>query len=329
MDDILDPIKKILSDIKPAKLSLEEAVLSEKLAKDTKVFVKKALAKAKTTQSEKASEESLKEVKKQASLIYIREVTKAANQSEEYNYPAFLSPLIDVGNDDSLYKITLSGNGWNRSISIELAMDEVAGTINDYAEAVESARGALNVKEDRDPTLASKFWRDRVYRGPRYFTTINLRLAASSKPAPFWSLLNYGSASTSMSSDIGGTPYPSRGAHRFVEHTEIAIKQFFRATMLGFKEKFDADVKEVNTALEEVDTLLKELQTRIDKLSQNSELMARIAGELGVTVDRLNASKIFTAKARIMNGELLTERVVVSSGIRVRAKKFIELISGE
>jgi hypothetical protein len=206
-------------------------------------------------------------------------------------------------------------------------MNDIAGDINDYAQAVEATREELNIKEGRDPKRASKIWRTKIYKGPRYFTTIKSRLSNTSSPAPFWSLLNYGSKNVSMSSDIGGTPYPSRGGHHFVTQAEDEIKKFFNRTFAGFREVGGKNNPTFVTAIFEAERLLAELQSLINRLSTESELMLSIAKAIGVNVNKLNASKILIAADRIKSGDIFTSQVIVGEGKRIRTATFIRLTS--
>jgi hypothetical protein len=328
MDDILASIQKILDDVNIATPSLQEAVLSKKRVENEIKFVNRAMEEARVKQSEEAFISAKETTIAEAPAIYAKKVKDAASRSEEYSYEQFLSPLLEVGFDDGLYNITSTGAGWSRSVNVHLNMDEVAGTIGDYAEAVESARGSLGTKEDRDPDLASKIWRTKIYRHSRYFTTIKLRLLAAASPAPFWSLLNDGSKNVSMASDIGGSPYPSRGGHHFVEQTEDAIRLFFLSTFRKAKEKYDSDVILLKDALLDARDLLVRLQNRVDELSSNSDLLSKVASEIGVSSDQLDASKIIVAADRIRSGDIFTTQVVVGRGIRIRTKKFTELVTG-
>ena len=328
MEDLVTFLNDLIKDVDITKMSLEDAVRSKKRVDDAIKFVKSSLDKARRTLADSAFTEVVKETKKQASLIYREEVTAAANQSGEYAYTQFLSPLIDVGDDESLYDIVSVGVGWSRGVSVTLRMDEVAGNIDDYAEAVQLARDSLGLKEDRDPQTASMIWRKKIYKGPRYFTTIQLRLLSSSSVAPFWSLLNYGSRNVKMASDIGGTPYPSRGAHRFVQKTEERVRKFFQETFYGAKEKFLSDERLVIDALLDAKDLLEKLQYAVDQLSSGAEFMEKIAQKIGVSANQLDASKILTAAERIKSGDIFTTQIVVGGGKRIRTKKFLELLSG-
>jgi hypothetical protein len=267
-----------------------------------------------------------------APRIYLEKVQEAAAQSEEYAYDAFLSPLIDIGYEDSLYKLTRAGNGWGSKLSVHLAMDEVAGDIGDYAEAVESARASLGVKDDRDPIRASQIWKDKIYKGPRYFTTINLRLAAAVGKAPFWSLLNNGNKNTAMSSDIGGYAYPDVSPTHFVEETELAISREFEFQLMRQRDANVTYITDYQTMLREAMNVKVMLLKKIDDLSLNPEQMDVVAKEIGAEREKLSATKLYRAKEKLKRGEYLPAQIVVSGRgekmKRIRQKKFGQIVSG-
>jgi hypothetical protein len=331
MEDVLSTLNQLVSSVNLADTSLERVVKSKRAVKEAIKVVKQSIPTERKDTAHQAYKDALKLTLDQASLIYAKNVADAVSKSPEYKYGQFLSPLIDVGNNDNLYRITPIGIGWSMSIVVHLAMDEIAGTLSDYAEAVESARGALEVKEERDPELASTYWRKKIYGGPRYFTTIQLRLLAAVSPAPFWSLLNYGSKNATMESDIGGTPYPSRGGHHFVERTEEEIRRFFVKTFYSFRDEKGDDSK-VNVAIAEANAMLTELQAKIDMMSNQSEMMDKIAKEIGVSANKLDASKIIKYAEMVKNGEPLPGQIDVGrfadDRIRVRNKKLAEILSG-
>lgn len=328
MDDILSALNKIVADVKIGKESLQDAVLSKTKVENAIRFAKTSLETANKTQSDSAFIAARDFALENAKLIYAEQVRDATSIATEYAFDSFLQPLLRVGDNKELYKFTQIGSGWGRSISVELDMDTVAGTIEDYAQAVESVREEFGVKDGRDPDLASKIWRQKIYGKGPYYKTIKARLSASTEAAPFWSLLNYGNKNVSMSSDIGGSPYPSRGGHHFVEKSESAIKELFLTEFRKLKLKYDADVTIVRDAISDADILLDQLQIRIDTLSRESELIAKMAKEIDVSASKLDASKILKAVERIRNGDIFTTQVVVGAGVRVRTKKFIEITSG-
>lgn len=288
MEEIFAAIDNILSDTTMSKKALTRAKKTKDLAEKIGDDAWKVLSKLESSEaSDRAFKLAIKETLDEAPRIFTREVEVAVNKNDEYAYPAFLSPLLDVGYDESLYKITPTGAGWGRGVQVVLAMDEIAGTIDDYAQAVEVAREELGVKEGRDPEKASKLWRTKFYKKSRYFTTINLRLSAATDKAPFWSLLNYGSKNVSMSSDIGGTPYPSRGGTRFVTHIEDELRKFFRSSFARYKEQNKLEREKINKDLEKLRSFMQELDTKISELAANFDLAKSIDVGIYESSDRV------------------------------------------
>jgi hypothetical protein len=329
--DELAGLDKILSDSMSAKASLRDAVVAKVKVESAIRIVKESTPKAKSNESDTAFALALQVAKDSAPEIYAASVKDAATKSGEYAYDAFLLPLLEVGDNEGLYKITPIGIGWNRSISVDLAMNELAGDLDEYADAVEAARASLGIKEERDGSKASKYWRDMVYpeREGRYALTIDLRLLAASSPAPFWSLLNDGSKNVSMSSDIdGGRAYPSRGGHRFVQQTENGIRKAFLSEFRNLKSQTKGEDGGAKESLVEANKVLIKLQEEIDKLAANSDLMLALSKEIGVTVKELNACRVLFYADRIKSGEALTEKLTLGKGIRMRKGRFSSIVSG-
>lgn len=329
MEELLAELKDIIQSTDVAMDNLSDAIIARKRVEDSVKYVKDSLAKLSLVAASDAAKESLSSARSLAPSIYSKRVKAAATASVEYAYNAFLSPLLEIADNEDLYDLKLTGNGWNTSVVVKLNMNEIAGDIDDYAEAVELARSSLHVKEERDPDTASRYWKTKVYpdRAGRYAETINLRLLASSSPAPFWSLLNYGSKNVSMSSDIGGSPYPSKGGHRFVEQTENEIKDFFYLNFTLAKYHFDKDKEVLLSYIDEAKNLIAKLDADIEKLSSNSDLLDAIGKAIGVDVSRLNASKIIIAAQQVKAGGRLPAQVRVGQGdLRIRAKKFSSLV---
>ena len=332
MEDALQILSKTISDAKAAKTSLNDAVVAKKSVFEAISNVRKAITNIRKTQPDLDYAVALESTLSEAPSILADEIKDAVTKAPEYAYIAFLGPLLDVAKNKDLYKVTAVGTGWNRSITVSLAMNEVAGSIDDYAEAVQGARATLGVKDSdsRDAVKASDFWRKKGYphKDGIYAKTINLRLAISASPAPFWSLLNDGSKNVSMSSSIGGTPFPSRGGHHFVQNTEEKIRRLFVSTFRKLKERSIGVENGLYASIEDANIILDKLQREIDRMSADSDLLLNIASEIGVTVGQLNASKVLVAASRIKSGDMFTTRVVVGDGIRIRTRKFIALLSG-
>lgn len=328
MDDVVAILNKLIKDAQFATKELDDAVLAKKAVEDAATAVRKALEVSSRTSAESAYTESLRLVKEAAPIIYKNNAKAAATASMEYAFDSFLVPLLRVGDESDLYSITATGSGWNKRISVELMMNEVAGNIQDYADAVESVREFLGVKEGRDPALASSIWKNKIYGKGPYYRTIKDRLRDAVGAAPFWSLLNDGSKNVRMSSDIGGTPYPSRGGHHFVEKTETELRDYYNGNLGIAKYQYDKDVEEATLSLEDAKYLLGKLQKDIDRLSRDSELIASVASSVGVTADELSASKIIIAANKVRRGELLPPRIRIGAGTekRIRYTAFSELV---
>lgn len=331
MTEALDEIKDLLASTRSGITSLEQAVIAKTKVENAIRFIKDYTVKSKVSQSNDAFLAALSDTLDKAPSIYAEEVETAVSISTEYAHPAFITPLLEVGEDPDLYLITENGTGWNKTISVELDMDNVAGSIDDYAEAVEGARATLHVNEGRTPEEASTYWRDKVYRDRdgKYAKTVNLRMQIAASKAPFWSLLNYGSKNVSMSSDIGGSPYPSRGGRRFVTHIEDKIKKHFISKFRSLKTTGSTDANILATMIQEAQATLIELDSLITKMSEDSNLISSIAREIGVRTDRLNASRILEAAAKVKRGEHLSAQINVGAGYdqRLRSKKFTDMVN--
>lgn len=184
------------------------------------------------------------------------ENTLEAIKGTEYDYPGLGERLLDViRNNDKVITIEPIGN----SARIRIHLDETAGTLEEYANAVKAAKEELGVGKAPEPA-ASQMWAEKIYgvaregvivgkrkkpkagrgRGSRvsvedwtdrykgkYERTIEARIRNFKKPAPWWSLLNNGN----HSGRIGpGDPYPITGPTRFVSKTVLELTDLYKDT---------------------------------------------------------------------------------------------------
>ena len=330
MKEIQSELRSIIDGVDVASLELRDAAIAKKKVESAIRDVKKSMKSDRVNSSDAAFASALSMTIDNAPDIYASQVRRAVRISREYNYEAFLNPLIEVGTNEDLYSIVPTGTGWNRTITVTLEMNSIAGTLEDYAEAVESARGALNVKEERDPELASKYWREKVYPykdGP-YRKTIDLRMMAAISPAPFWSLLDNGNIDTSMGSDIGGEPYPAYAGRHFVKHAEDEIRKFFLQKFREFKDEPSKDSDNIAKDIDDANELLAELQSQIDRMSREAQFMKTIAKEMGVTVSKLDAAKIILSAEKIRQGSTQAQFNITKTGDgRIRSGKLSRLLS--
>jgi vacuolar-type H+-ATPase subunit E/Vma4 len=261
--------------------------------------------------------------------IYISKVTEAAASSEEYAYNSLLSPLVEIADESDLYKTTFVGSNWSTALVVNLAMDEIAGSLEDYANAVSSAREALGIKEGRDPVRASAFWKDKIYQGPRYFTTIRTRLAQTAGRAPYWSLLNNGNKSTGMSSDIGGTAYPEVRPTHFVEETEAAIANEFRLILGRYQMNSAVYIQDLQLMIGEANRAIARIYEKIESIAEPPEQMKIVAEAIGADVKLLSGTKVHRAKEKIKSGEYVPAQISIQAPgqkrKRIRRARFMAL----
>lgn len=320
-------MEKILEDLQKV---LDNATISRDYfnrAKRARIKAEKSLEKAQGVLSElkgaKPSQNafnlSVEQAIDEAPTIMKEEIEKAVSRNNEFAYFAFLNGLLEVADDNNLYEITARGGGWARNISVHLAMNEVAGSIEEYAQAVEGARAALNVGQKGDPTRASEIWRKQIYPGRNrtgpYNLTIGLRLEIAGSPAPFWSLLNDGNK-VLMSSDRGGTPYPSRSGTRFVQKTEERIYRRFRDLFINYRDTNKNQIKVVQDQIAYIKGLVKEIDAIVQQIGMGLDVVRTVGRQLGKKVADIDANRLLSILESIQSGELSTGRVNI--GVRGR-----------
>jgi len=192
---------------------------------------------------------------KEQYLAYSKAVLKsnvesALSTSKEYNTPEFKAGIMEAINDD---RVIIFKYESGRVYTI-VQMNLVAGRLSDYAAAVEKARATLERGGAKDMGMASRFWKNIIYRQAReglkvkqrrtkgqkgrtpsrvkegknlYRMTIKERLSNCIGLAPWWELLDKGNTGTDFP-DRGGTPYPSSPPTRFVEKTEAKLDRYIQ-----------------------------------------------------------------------------------------------------
>lgn len=164
---------------------------------------------------------------------------RAIENTQEFDDELFLIPIMRILDEDDLYIVVPSER--TKTVSVFLAMEEFAGTIDEYFEAVDLAREIGGFGQGGDPDVASIYWRDYLYRPAReasagrptdqqrkltqkYWMTLELRVASMAGKAPWWYILEHGN---NFQGRGEGQPYPSHGAQRFVDTSERVIQALF------------------------------------------------------------------------------------------------------
>ncbi len=178
--------------------------------------------------------------------ILVNEITKAINTSKEYKYDQFKTPLLQAANNlDTIEYIAIPPN-FDR-IVVVIDFDKTAGSLEDYAKAVDFARKVLRVKyKGSGPDQSdADYWKE-IYLGTRtpvrglnrkrpdtgrtanlYERTIAVRTSFlfGQILAPWWSLLDQGNAGT-MGGDASFA-HPAVAPTHFVENARNRINTKF------------------------------------------------------------------------------------------------------
>lgn len=205
--------------------------------------------------------------------ILRKHLDTALEINEEFNYPPFLEGLDEVINNPNLYNIVPEfGTG---KAKITLRMNEVAGDLNEYAEAVEAARIIMQIgimptergsatrrQADAGGATASTFWRDKIYLPARgggsdsisregtkkdvssryadaYDVTIFNRIMSFTHPAPYWEIIDQGSIP--FSDDVGGVPYPLNHRTNFVLKARLEMGRKYKDIVVQTHNKIKKD----------------------------------------------------------------------------------------
>lgn len=183
--------------------------------------------------------------KKECIDILLTELDNAITQNKEYEKNEFKWALHRSFNNEGIIRFIILENTDYTEVIIDA--EKYAGTGEEYMEAVQVARLFATIK-GKDMLSRSSTWAF-IYRSARegmrfrsrpgyrnktrdrtaemrtkYNTIIADRLSSiAHNKAPFWYLLNYGSASVSGE---GGIAYPYTEPTNFLEKARIAIERF-------------------------------------------------------------------------------------------------------
>lgn len=263
--------------------------------------------------------ESPKEILKQ-------KAEEALTRSEEFDYPAYRDGLLKACNDDIIFSYRTSGA--NAIARIDLWRS--AGRIEEYARAVKRTRDTLHVNINKSPAEASKYWREKVYLPARgsigggglYPRTLMLRLTDLVNPAPWWTLLDRGTASVHMSSDRDGTPYPVGPRTDFVakakqEITEKLQSEYRRQTDI-LKDKVQ---KLINSGIKKSQELVNLATAMSEKITQESTFDSKVRAVQSLLKSRVTGyeydpERIEKLAKRIVRGDEVSVRQYLGRNLR-------------
>lgn len=222
--------------------------------------------------------------------------------NEEFDDAVYRGNLLEVVENNDTYMVRITGSGFNSKISVDINLDKTAGRLELWERAVKAARKELKIKVPRRGSknfdsaarAASRAWAGIYSRkDAKYYNTIKKRLSFAVKPAPFWSIVNFGTIP--FKSDRGGYPTPRNRNTGFVNKAEIEIQSatagFFDTARGEFEELFE----EYNKYLVEA----RERMTRLDNLAEEIRFDREVARKLERTLnlDRQEVDRDALSKA--------------------------------
>lgn len=196
---------------------------------------------------------------------------EAAYQTKEYNYDLYIDRLqsaISSNWEDMVY-FSVDPTSFTAYFMVD---GSPLGSIEEWGEAVESARATLRIGkvEERDMAMASHMWEEKIYKTGRegrtikrtktrtgedgkketyeedvterysykYRETIATRLSVlQANQAPFWYLIENGSVDGTIGQ--GGDPYPNFGPTHVLNEIEKNLNQLFDSAFTEYKVRAD------------------------------------------------------------------------------------------
>lgn len=229
----------------------------------------------------------------EAAEILKEEALRAIEETKEFDLPIFRNGLITAIEKPETFEYTVDDLG---IIRVRIHLDLTAGTRREYMQAVKTVREELKLGATTGKTkqkgktygsdLASHMWREKYYgtaregkviepgkkkdgtprtnRTPsfiaKYHKTIEMRVAAFTHLAPFWEIVDQGTAGGGEDDEGGeegsGKPYPVFQGRHFVDRAKARIEKLaFEGGAAG-----DSDIsKKLHEANEELKEKLKYL----------------------------------------------------------------------
>ncbi len=202
--------------------------------------------------------------------LLIKNLKRAIKQTEEYDTPLLKGHLLRVFDDPDMVNADEAGN-------LFIKAGELAGTANDFAEGMEAARAALNLKGKGDIVERAEYWKTIIYLPARktkvaapkkirkgkkkkfkrkakevYDKTIDARVEAWNDLAPFWIFLEAGNLDYPEA-------FPNFDGQYFVENTRLEGQRMLDVALAK------VNVKLGNTLADDFEDFSRDIDTARSK----------------------------------------------------------------
>lgn len=290
--------------------------------------------------------------------ILKRNMLEAISINQEFDFSPYRERFLSVAENPNIISIVQTGT----EFFVDIRMDEVAGSIHQYAEAIKKVREILQsqkrVQVSAPEYLKSHFWREKFY-GParegkkvkrrrfnkesktyeeiditdqqieKYWNTINMRMQHFGSLAPFWEIIDKGTVvmKGAMGSS-GGTPYPTNSSTNFVDKTINEITRDVREFEAEKYEQLEQNVRRIRAIISEHLDVLAEFRGIITAL-ENIEAIEEFPPEnendyVLDTLERLEPKIKYANPEKVAN-LLNAIRDRDLSSLNITAEKRIEL----
>lgn len=231
--------------------------------------------------------------------ILIKHVKNALNSSAEFSQPLYSRGLLEACSQEGIIDL-IKFNVTSGTFQVEILMNRFAGTLEDWANAVKKVREQIHKDSKRmgvaDANLASYMFYEKYfsvdvygkglppipymskgkikfrevktekYKG-KYTATINKRLEASSKLAPWWEILDKGTSNVKLSSDRGGYSSIFTSPTNFVEKARQEIyrvgRELYEDRLASEKKDAQRIAKNVRRRIKELEQIIAEIESYI------------------------------------------------------------------
>lgn len=274
-----------------------------------------------------ASDYAFQDANRGAVDTLVDNIYRAVQINTEFNHPIFLERLLEAANTPGVMILTQSG----RRLNVRITFGRVAGNLEKWARAVDTVRLEKGISiysisnvDNPDPQLLSHFWEEKYYKTARegksfiwghrnsadmyaekYWDTMFRRLAVCGELAPFWEILDKGS--TSMSSDIGGTPYPVNTPTNFISRTIQTLQEFYNASLAEYETQIKKDVQESEKELSSIQAAIIKIIADLEKIKA-SLIVARSAAQRVSRPPRITPTEV-AAKIKTETSKALSDGV--------------------
>jgi hypothetical protein len=292
-------------------------------------------------------DKAITETKRVATKYLEDELNIALQVNTEFAHPLFRNRILRAVRDPRT--IEFRPISTKRAL-VKINLELTGGTLDDYAQAVDTARRSRQLGKYRNPPmsaeLASHMWMEKYYQPARegtmvparrkarksqqtrtqgyvkrYWQTIRDRFANMQSIASFWPILNYGTVA--MSSDWGGSDYPQNTPTHFVEKAATRIQLSLDNSI----QEQITKVSEIDNNLTKVNQALAYLESiNFDSRNPREVLLEVIEQRLGTRFTNADQNKIMQLAEDILSGQEVSRRRI-GGGERIRVLEIRSIIS--